>query len=232
MRTLILIGAFLMTTSAWAAEFYAIVDSFGRKPLNAFMDVAVDSRSGGGVPPEIQFNIYDSNGVQVSELIATTQDGFASTFTFGNLFDLTNGGPLLVRARTPTAPNYGAVLHIDSRGAPLIIGVMSKLGLDGTPFGAGHEFSVPLGSFQKAVLLVANVANGDVGADVFKGTNGALGTGFYSNARIQNHGIWRQNLTQNEAFSNIVVASTGPIVVQVVIDDGKTIQSYMVPATR
>jgi hypothetical protein len=211
---------------------YAIVDNLGRRPLNAFMDVAVDSRSGGGAPPEVQFNVYDSVGSQVSEFIATTQNGFASTFSFGNLFDLTNGQPLLVRARTPTAPNYGAALHIESRGARLMVGVMSIRGLDNLPFGAGTEFSVPLGSFQKAVLLVANVSNGDVGADVFKGTKGPLGTGFYSNARIQNHGIWKQDLTQNEAFSNIVVGSTGLIVVQVVIDDGKTVQSYMVPPAR
>jgi hypothetical protein len=43
-----------------------------------------------------------------------------------------------------------------------------------------------------------------------------------------NNATWKADLTQNEAFSHLVVAATGPIIVQALIDDGRIIQSFMV----
>ena len=68
----------------------------------------------------------------------------------------------------------------------------------------------------------------DVAVDVFKGGKGTDGFGIYSNPRITATAIWKVNLTQNEALSNLIVHASNPIIVQAVIDDGQTIQSFMV----
>ena len=38
----------LLVSSSQAADYYAIVDNFGKKPRNAFMDVSVDTTIGAG----------------------------------------------------------------------------------------------------------------------------------------------------------------------------------------
>jgi hypothetical protein len=194
------------------------------------MDVAMDSRSGGGGPPIAQFNVYDTNGVQIAEFsLIANQNGFVSTASFGNLFNLTGGQPMVVRARTPElAPTSGATLYIDSLGAPLTIGLLPKKRADGTALGTGTLFGIALGNFRSASLLIANVSGGDQSVDIFAGTGGAHGSGIFSTPRLGNNAIWRVNLTQNEALSNLIVSSTGLIIVQVVIDDGRSIQSFQV----
>lgn len=223
----------LLALPAFAADFYAIVDDFGRRPRNAYVDIAVDSTSGGNAPPEVLFNLFDFQGSQIAEFfLPSNVNGFVSTASFGNLFDLTTGRPMLVHARTPsTAADFGAALHIDSVGAPMTIGILHKSKADGTSFGMGTVFSVPLGSFRSAYLLIANVSGSDVGVELFRGALGAAGTGNPSNQRLTSHAIWKLALTANEAFANVIVRSTGFIIVQVVVDDGRSIQSYMVPPT-
>jgi hypothetical protein len=225
----------LLVPATQAADFFAIIDNFGKRPRSARLDVSVDSSAGGGGAPDVLYNVYDTHGTQLAEFFVTTNGyGFASSDTFSNLFTLSGGRPMLVRARTATnALDSGATLYIDSLGAPLTIGVLHSRKPDGTPFGAGMRFSVPLGNFRAASLLIANVGGGDAGVDIFKGVVGASGTGYIQNPRLGNNAIWRVDLTQNEASANVIVTSAGSlIIVQVVIDDGKSIQSYMVPPSQ
>ena len=217
----------LLAPTVSAADYYAIVDDFGKKARTAYMDVAADTLSGAGSRPDVLFNVYDTNGHPITEFsLATNHNGFVSTASFGNFFDMWGGQPILVRARTPSAAaNSAATLYIDSQGAPMTIGLLPTLRGD-TPFGMGQLFSIALGNFQSASLLIANVSGGDQGAEVFLGTVGAPGSGIHTNGRIRNHGIWRIDLTQNEARSNVVVRATGLVIVQVVIDDGRSIQAF------
>ena len=230
MRTLIVITASLLSGPAWTADFYAIVDNLGKRPLNAYLDVAVDQASGGNAAPEVLFTAYDVQGSQIAEFSVPANVGFASTFSSGNLFDLTNGQRLLVRARTSSiAADHGAALQLELRGAHVILGVLQKSKTDGSPDGSGNLFAVPLGSFKKASLLIANVAGTDVGVESFRGVKNAPGSGRSLNERLTSHASFAVDLTQADAFSNYIVSSTGLIIVQVVIDDGKTVHSYMVP---
>ena len=233
MKALVVVTAFLLSGNAWAAQFHAIVDNLGKRPLNAYLDVAVDQASGGNAAPEVLFTAWDMQGTQLAEFWVSAQDGFASTFSTGNLFNLTNGQRLLVRALTPgTASNAGAALHLELRGANIIHGVLQRTKADGTLYGSGRLFAVPLGGFKKASVLIANVHNTDVSVESFRGVREADGTGTQLNARLTENASIKVDLTENDAFTNYIVSSSGLIIVQVVIDDGKTIQSYMVPPSQ
>ena len=217
----------LLVSSSQAADYYAIVDNFGKKPRNAFMDVSVDTTIGAGI--DVLFDVYDARGVQLAEFtVPANSYGFASSSSWGNLFNLAAGQPILVRAQTPYAPTDAATLHIDPLGAPTIVGVFPIRKRDNTLLGMGTDFAVALGSFRSATLLIANLSGSDIAVDVFKGTRGADGFGIFSNPRITTTAIWKVNLTQNEALSNLIVHASNPIIVQAVINDGQTIQSFMV----
>jgi len=212
-----------------AAEFYGIVDNFGKKPRNAFMDVSVDTTIGAGI--DVLFDVYDARGVHLAEFtIPANSYGFASSSSWGNLFNLAAGQqPILVRAQTPDgAPTDAATLHIDSLGAATAVDVFPIRNRGGFPLGMGTDFAVALGSFRSTSLLIANVSGSDQAVDVFKGTRGADGFGIFSNPRITTTAIWKVNLTQNEALSNLIVHASGLVIVQAVINDGQTIQSFMV----
>ena len=217
----------MSAVTASAADYYAIVDNFGKKPRNAFMDVSVDTTIGAGI--DVLFDVYDARGVQLAEFtVPANSYGFASSSSWGNLFNLAAGQPILVRAQTPYAPTDAATLHIDPLGAPTIVGVFPIRKRDNTLLGMGTDFAVALGSFRSATLLIANLSGSDIAVDVFKGTRGADGFGIFSNPRITTTAIWKVNLTQNEALSNLIVHASNPIIVQAVISDGQTIQSFMV----
>jgi hypothetical protein len=212
-----------------AAEFFAIVDSTGRKP-HAFLDVAVDTRAGAGV--NVEFRAYDAQGTQLSQFfVPINAKGFASTESFGNLFDLSGGQPMLIRAFTAQdVVMSSATLGVTpARGPAVILGVLPVKKLDGSLLGPGRLFSIALGTFRSARLLIANVSGAQVSADVFQGTDGAPGQGIYANQRIPNFGQWRIDLTQNEALSNLVVIASSVVIVQLEIDDGKYRHSFMVP---
>jgi hypothetical protein len=220
---------FLLASSGFAAEFYTILDDFGRKPRNAYLDVSIDSLTATG-PVDIPINIYGAQGVELGSFTLTTSsDGFATTAPFGSLFNFTGGQPILIRARMPDGtPTYAATLHVDSRGAPMTIGVFPTLDHERGPLGLGRLFAIALGDFQFATLLIANVSGNELTADVFKGTRGSDGGGIFSNPRLLPNDIWRVDLTSLERRSNLVVSSNAPIIVQVVIDDGLSIQSFQV----
>ena len=227
--SLCVLGLVLTTfvATALAADYYAIVDGSAKKPRTAFMDVSVDTTIGVGI--DVLFNVYDARGVPLAEFtVAANSYGLASSSSWGNLFNLAAGQPILVRAQTPYAPTDAATLHIDSLGASTIVSIFAILKRDGFPLGMGTDFAVALGTFPSARLLIANLSGSDVAVDVFKGSKGADGFGIYSNPRITTTAIWKVNLTQNEALSNLIVHASNPIIVQAVIDDGQTIQSFMV----
>lgn len=227
--SLCVLGLVLTTfvTAVSAADYYAIVDNLGKKPRNAFMDVSVDTTIGAGI--DVLFNVYDAQGVPLAEFtVAANSYGLASSSSWGNLFNLAAGQPILVRAQTPYAPTDAATLHVDSLGASTIVSIFAIRKRDGFPLGMGTDFAVALGTFRSARLLIANLSGSDVAVDVFKGSKGADGFGIYSNPRITTTAIWKVNLTQNEALSNLIVHASNPIIVQAVIDDGSTTQSFMV----
>jgi hypothetical protein len=216
-----------LAQSCLAREFYAIVDDFGRRPRNAHLDVSTDSVAG---PDDTIFTVFNTFGAPLAQFtVRANLWGFASTASFDNLFNLTGGDPMLIRAETSfSSLPSAATLHIDSQGAPLIVGIWPTHKRDGTAFAMGREFNIALGSFRSASLSVANLGGSDQVVDIFKGTSGAAGHGIFSNPRLGPNASWRVNLTQNEALSNLIVTSTGPVIVQVVIDDGTTKQSFMV----
>ena len=224
-----MLGLVLATfvATALAADYYAIVDGSAKKPRTAFMDVSVDTTIGAGI--DVLFNVYDARGVPLAEFtVAANSYGLASSSSWGNLFNLAAGQPILVRAQTPYAPTDAATLHIDPVGAPTIVRVFPIRKRDNTLLGMGADFAVALGSFRSATLLIANLSGSDVAVDVFKESRGADGFGIFSNPRISATAMWKVNLTQSEALSNLIVHASNPIIVQAVINDGQTIQSFMV----
>jgi len=216
--------------TAGAAEFFAIVESTGKKPY-ASLDLAVDTRSGVGA--NVEFRAFDPSGTFISEFfVPTNSAGFASTSSFGNLFDLTGGQPMLVQARTSQdTVNSGATLNVRSANGPMILGIPPVEKMGGALLSAGSLFSIAVGSFRSARLLIANVSGAQINVDVFTGTEFPPGTGIYSNPRLPNFGLWRVDLAQSESQSNLVIQASGIVIVQVVIDDGRTFHSFMVPAS-
>jgi hypothetical protein len=111
------------------------------------------------------------------------------------------------------------------------MGVLPLLKFGGTLLSPGRIFSIALGNFQSAHLLIASIAGSGTNVDVFQGTDGPPGGGIYSIQFIPNFGFARIDLSQNEANSHLVVVAASIVIVQLVIDDGKTIHSYMVAPT-
>ena len=217
----------LLAPTISAGDYNAIIYNFGKKPRTAYMNVSLDTRATATGPVSINFYAFDPAGNQLANFnLDTNANGFVSTAWFGDLFNLSGGQPMLIRARTP-ATNGSATLHVDSLGAPMIVGVPPTKKLDGSALGMGREFSVTLGNFRSASLLIANVSGADLAADVWVGQPGPSGGGSYSNSRLAANGIWKVDLSQNEAQSNIVVTANSYIIVQVVINDGNSFQSFM-----
>lgn len=217
----------MLPQASRAAEYYAMIDSFGKRPLNAYIDVSVDNVIG---PADVEFVIINPvAGSPTNFTVRTNAEGLASTLSVANLFDLSGGQPLLVRARNQAATPSAAMVHIDSRGAPLTFPLWpANRRSDGSGFSVGRNFSIALGSFRSASLLIANIGGSDQVVDVHVGTRSSDGSGIYSNPRVGPFQIWKVNLSQNEAMSNLVVSSSGPLAVQLMIDDGTKPQAFVV----
>ena len=110
----------------------------------------------------------------------------------------------------------------------MAISVFPTFESDGSPLGTGRLFAIALGEYQFATLLIANVSGNDVIADVSKGTRAGDGNGTFTNPRLTSNAIWRIDLTSVERNSNLVVSSTAEVVVQVIINDGLSVQSFQV----
>ena len=213
-----------------AAEFYAMVEPGGRKPF-ASMDFGLDTRAGAGV--NVEFRAYAQNGNFITDFVVPIDAaGFASTESFGNLFGLTSGQPFTIRARTAQSViNSSATLNLRSASGSTAMGVLPLLKLDGSLMAPGRIFSIAMGNFQSARLLILSIAGSGANVDIFRGTDGPPGTGIYSIQYIPNNGFARIDLSQNEANSHLVVQAGSIVIVQLVIDDGKQIRSFMVPPT-
>src|SRR5437762_2541746 len=134
----------LFVAASSASEFYAIVDNFGKRARGASLDVSLDTSVASG-PVDVEFNVYNAQGGQVGLFSLTTNaNGFVSTTSFANLYNLTGGQPLLVRALSPaSAVTNAATLHIDSLGAPMTVGLTPiRRRSDGTSLAQGTQFAV------------------------------------------------------------------------------------------
>jgi hypothetical protein len=212
---------------AQAAEFYAMFTNFGtsQRPT-AFLDVSGDTgqtRDG----TLVLFQVFNSDGVEVGEFSLPTRNGFVSTASAtapnDNLFTLTNGGPGLIRARTPDgANNTTAELNESGRGNRLVIGISPLRRQNGVPLAFGTLFPITNGAVSSSAILVANISGSDVQVEIFVGTKGADGTGKHS-IRVKPNAVGRIELTADDANSHLVMSATGDIVAQIVIYDGKDI---------
>jgi hypothetical protein len=72
-----------------------------------------------------------------------------------------------------------------------------------------------------ATLLIANVWGTDVAVDIFLARKGAPGDGKYKNPRILNQTIWIVDLDPADANSHFIVSSTGDVIAQLAVDEGR-----------
>jgi len=210
------------------AEFYAIITNFGNAPkASARFDVSVDTTLGVGI--DVLYNVYDTNGAQLAEFTSRCNNmGLAtsSAIATNDLFKLTGGAPGLVRARTPDgAPTASALLHQSGPGNRLDLNVPPTRRRDGVPFAMGTSFSIALGDVPTPALLIANLNGQDVSADVFRGSRGADGAGAFTTPRIAANALWRVDLTDADKNTNLVVHSSGLVIVQLVFDDGQRVSA-------
>lgn len=111
-----------------------------------------------------------------------------------------------------------------SRSRAISSGLPSSRRSDRTPVHAGREFALQVGDIRgsaTASILVANISGIDVAVDVFIGTRGGAGNGKYGHPALQNRKVWRLDLQPDDETANLVVTSTGDVIIQLVIDDGR-----------
>ena len=227
--SLLLILAFvlmLLTQPSRAADFYAIITNFGNAKPGARMDVSVDTTVSAAI--DVLFTVFDASGSQLTEFTSRANaSGLAtsSAVLTNDLFKLSNGQPAVVRARTPAGAIAAAILHQTGSGNSLDLAVFPVRAADGFPYALGTNFAIALGNVPFPTLLIANVSGGDVAVDVFRGTRGCYGCGTYTTPRLVNNGLWRVDLTDADKNADLIVTSTGPIIVQLVLDDGKRVSA-------
>jgi hypothetical protein len=216
-------------------DFFAVAANLtGARNPEAHLEITVDTTNAG----DIVFNVYDVNGVQLAEFtLQTNANGFVSSASAAppndNLFSISRGQPVLVRARTPGSWNEYAVLRQSMGKSTIVVGIPPLFSQDGSLFAAGIHFPVPLGDFVGAALLVANLGAGDIGVDVFLGTKGPDGTGKYRIPRLKPNSWGILQITDpTDARSHLVLTSTGNIVAQLAIDTGKGIHELTVLPAR
>jgi len=210
------------------AEFYAIITNFGNAPkASARLDVSVDTAGG---PTDVLFNVFAATGGPLAEFtVRTNAAGLASSSAIAtnDFFALSGGQPALVRARTQAnATPAAATLQQSGPGNRLGVTVYpANRRADGSAFSIGKEFNIAIGDVPSPALLIANVGGGEQVVDVHRGTRGADGAGKFTNPRLAVNAIWRVDLTDADKNANIVVSSTGPVIVQLVLDDGQRVSA-------
>jgi hypothetical protein len=213
------------------SEFYAIITNFGNAPkASARLDVSVDTSVATG-PVDVLFNVYSATGAQLAEYTVTTNaNGYASSSAVAtnDLFKLSGGAPALVRARTPdNAVSSAAILHQTGPGNRIDVAVApTNRRSDGKNLAQGTQFSIAIGpDVPSPSLLIANVSGSDCAVDIFRGTRGSANGGTQTNPKIATNALWRVDLTDADKGSNIVVASTGIVIVQLALDDGSRVSA-------
>jgi hypothetical protein len=216
--------------SADAAEFFAMIANLtGIKKPNAFVDVTADSQGGGGVPFPVDFTVFDTAGGFAASfsVLVDAEHGFASSASAvppnDNLFTAAGGFPAVVLIRTPNSVSFGsATLHQKFQRSQLVLGLPPSKASDGSRLGMGLVFAVNPGAIRhRATLLIGNVSGSDVTADVHLGTRGAVGNGAYTKPLLSNHTIWIVEIDPAHANTNLIVVSSGDVVAQLVVDEGK-----------
>lgn len=215
---------------AQALEFFAIIANFtGAADVHAQIDVGGDTQAGtGGEPVPILFNVFGPDGAPIGQFqVLTNAQGFASSSSAAppndDLFMLSGGFPALVAVSTPTTSSlFSAVLRQTLRKSGVAVALPQARAADGSPFGQGRVFSIPMGDIGKtATLLVANLQGSDIAVDVFTGTKGAPGFGKYHNPRLRLNSLWIVDIDPADAHSHLVLSSTGDVIVQLAVDGGK-----------
>ncbi len=206
------------------AELVAIITKFDQSPqVSAQFDVSVDTRAAPD-GSDVFFQVTDSRGQLLAQFVIKTRNGFASSATApapnNNLFALSQGRPACVRASVPQgATNTTARLIQQSPANRLVIAIPPLRDQMDNAVAEGKIFPICNGDVTASAILVANVSGTDTTVDVFIGTVGAAGAGKYSIPRLTNNSIGRIDLAAGDANCHLVIASTGDIVAQLVIDD-------------
>jgi len=229
MMALIVAGCLFTTPShAMAGEFRAILwNVTDAKDPQAHIDVGIDTR-GAAAGTDVLFSVYDMDGILLSEFtLQVDARGFVSSLSAAppnnNLYAVSGGQPASVTVKFPQgATNADAVLYQTLKASKVVLGVPWLRDQADFPVASGTLFSVTVGNFSRASLLVANVSGTDLTVDVFVGTAGAPGAGKYSLPDVKNNMIARIDLDPSDSNSHLVMRSTGDIVAQLVVDTGKS----------
>jgi hypothetical protein len=206
-------------------QYFAMFANVGGAPRpGAHVEVGVDTALG---RVDVSFKVFDRTGAQVGEFdVLTNESGFASSqWAQGpnrNLFRLTNGEPGLVKVDLARQIDSSvAALVQRGQGSRFRIGLPRPRRLDLTPVTFGMVFSIALGDFAAATLLVGNISGRDASVDVYPGRRGAQGTGKYTNPRLLVYTVWQVDLEPSDQSSHLLVYGDTDLVVQLVVDDGR-----------
>ena len=220
-------SVFVQSAPASAEVFNAIITkSSSSLNGNAQLDLSLESTNGALTP--IAVTVFRADGTRDDFEILTNSNGFATTASTRDLFVAAGSQDALVQARTPGGiENSTAILRQKVGGEKIILGVPASTRA-GAPLGSGTQFSIALGDVSRtAFLLVANVTDGQP-AEVTVHAGSVAFPARFSNPELGVHKVWKVPLSAADARTHIVVRSTVPVIVQLVIDDGKTDQATIV----
>jgi hypothetical protein len=213
-----------------AALFHAIIPNLANGPkASAQLDLSMDAAAGEGAP--IDVTVFHNDGTRQDFQILTNERGFASTTQVQDLLAGAAGQTVLVQAATPTGIGTAtAVLREKFQGQKIILGVPPATTEENTPLTSGTRHTVAIGDVVPGTsLLIGNVTDGQpadvrvfVGSDVFAPR--------FVNPELGVRKVWEVELTAAEAQSNVIVVSDVPVIVQLVVEDGKKIDEAMVVA--
>jgi hypothetical protein len=211
-----------------AGEFYAMFSSFG---LNADRSMTAQVKVGfetSGVPEgtNILFTVYDATGLRRGEFVVPVNDaGFASTA------DAAPPNDNLLRGPT----NAFGTAWLEQRQARgrlkgrVVMAIPDIVEFGGQGLAIGTAFVLPLDDVKAAALLITNPSGGDIRVDVFHGTRGAPGAGIYNHPGLGEHAVWRVDLQPSDEKKTLFINASAPILVQVMIDDGRVFGLTSVP---
>jgi hypothetical protein len=213
--------------TACAAEFNAILSKLG-KPISATAQIDVSLESTNGAQTPIDVTVQRADGTRDDFQILTNDDGFATTASTKDLFAAAAGQDALVQIRTPVGVEASTALLRQKLGKEKILVALPVAQRVGIPVGANTHFSIALGDVGRgSFLLIANVTVGQA-AEVSVHVGSGVFPARFTNPELGVYHTWRVPLTAAEARKHVVVRSTVPVSVQLVIDDGKVDEAAIV----